>query len=56
MTRTLSALFLAIGLAFPAPALTIDLSLPRLSFPEPVTTPSTKGCDTAQDTSPCPQD
>lgn len=41
------ALVLAASAAFSAPvaAQTLTLLLPAISFPDPVVTPSTKGCD-----------
>jgi hypothetical protein len=53
MTRFLYALALSLGLAVPASALSVDVPLPHLSFPDSVVTPSTKGCEPVQDSEAC---
>ena len=44
MTRTALAATLTLALALPAAAQSLSVLLPVISFPDPVTTPSTKGC------------
>jgi hypothetical protein len=44
MTRVTLALVAALSLPIPASAQSLSVLLPLLSFPDPVTTPSTKGC------------
>ena len=54
MIRAFSFLAVALMLALPAQALPFTMTLPNLTYPDPVATPSTKGCDTEQTTSACP--
>lgn len=44
MTRTALAAALTVFLALPATAQSLSVLLPVITFPDPVTTPSTKGC------------
>ena len=44
MTRTALAAALTLALALPAAAQSLSVLLPVISFPDPVTSPSTKGC------------
>lgn len=44
MTRTALAAALTLALALPASAQSLSVLLPVISFPDPVTSPSTKGC------------
>jgi hypothetical protein len=48
MNRFALALVSALSLSTPVAAQSLSVLLPLLSFPDPVTTPSTKGCAEAE--------
>lgn len=45
MHRLVLALAATAALSLPAAAQSLSVLLPQITFPEPVTSPSTKGCD-----------
>lgn len=46
MQRLVLALAATAAFSMPAAAQSLSVLLPQITFPEPVTSPSTKGCDT----------
>jgi hypothetical protein len=52
--KPLALALLSLTLAAPVAAQSLSTLLPRLSFPDPVVSPATKGC--TAETAPCPSD